>query len=327
MKKLLLVLVVFGVITGCGDDDDGGIPGVQIPPRLLSEVAPENDEEIQEFLQTHFYNYEDFQEPIAPDFDFKIVIDKIEGENADKTPLSQQVVSEVINVSSSQLLGLTEEETDVPHTFYYLVAREGEGIRPTVADSVLMRLEGRLLDGTAFESVTDFSWQLLPTQVRGFYNSVAKVNSGTVSGIVENPDGTTEISNRGIGLMIIPSGLGFFNLPRSEIIPRYAPLIFTFESGLFVENTDSDLDGVPNILEDINENEFFFDDNTDEELELELGFGLQADFQDIDDDGDGVLTRTEISDADGNIITPYPDSNNDGTPDYLDPDIQRDPNG
>ena len=45
------------------------------------------------------------------------------------------------------------------------------------------------------------------------------------------------------------------------------------------------------------------------------------DYLDVDDDGDGVLTRDEITDEDGNIIFPYPDSNGNGTPDYLDPDF------
>ena len=90
---------------------------------------------------------------------------------------------------------------------------------------------------------------------------------------------------------------------------------------------DHDNDGIPSIEEDLNENGFLYDDNTDESLERENRRPLLANLLDTDDDGDGVLTRTEISDADGNIIFPYPDSNNDGTPDYLDPDIQRNPKG
>ena len=113
MKKLLGLLLALGLLSACGNDD--GIVGEVVPPRLLAEVALENDAEIQEFLDTHFYNYEDFQEPIAMDFDFKIRIDTIAGENADKTPLSQQVISQVINVNSFEF-GLSEEENDIPHT-------------------------------------------------------------------------------------------------------------------------------------------------------------------------------------------------------------------
>ena len=37
---------------------------------------------------------------------------------------------------------------------------------------------------------------------------------------------------------------------------------------------------------------------------------------DVDDDGDGILTINEIDKNNDNVID---DSNNDGTPDYLDP--------
>lgn len=317
MKKLLGLLLAMGFFASCGDDD--GLVGEVVPPRLLAEVAPEDDAEILEFLSTHFYNYEDFQEPIAPDFDFKIRIDTIAGENADKTPLSEQVSSEVILVSSSQLPAASEEENDIPHTYYYLAARQGQGPQPTVGDSVLTRIEGRLLDGTAFESFSDFTWQILPGQIRGYADAFTRINSGTAEGIVGNPDGTTDILDSGIGLMILPSGLGFFNAPTSPLIPAYAPLIFTFESGLIIENTDSDRDGIPNILEDLNGNGFLFDDNTDEADERELRVPFAVDFLDIDDDNDGIRTSEEISiDADGNIT--FPDSDGDGIPDYRDPD-------
>jgi len=39
---------------------------------------------------------------------------------------------------------------------------------------------------------------------------------------------------------------------------------------------------------------------------------------DTDDDGDGILTIDEIKDASGNVT--FPDSDNDGVPDYLDED-------
>lgn len=324
MNKLLVVLMVFGVLVSCGDDDGTDI--ITVPPRLLSEVALENDEEIQEFLQTHFYNYEDFQAPPA-DFDFRVRIDTLAGENAGKTPLSQQVVSEVVNVSSSQLIALEEEENNIPHTLYYLEVREGAGGSPTLADSTLIKYEGSLLNGSRFDAISDFIWQELPGFIRGFANGTAQMKSGTIGGLVVNPDGTSRFNDSGIGILFIPSGLAYFNNPPTTAIGAYDSLIFSVEVGLFVENTDSDGDGIPSILEDLNENGFLFDDNTDNDIEIELGLRLGiADFRDTDDDGDGVLTRTEISNADGIIIFPYPDSNSDGTPDYLDADVQRDPN-
>ena len=78
--------------------------------------------------------------------------------------------------------------------------------------------------------------------------------------------------------------------------------------------------------EDLDGDGFLFDDNTDLEGEIERRLRIAfPNFRDPDDDGDGVLTRDEISDENGNIIFPYPDTDNDGTPDYLDSNILREP--
>ena len=74
------------------------------------------------------------------------------------------------------------------------------------------------------------------------------------------------------------------------------------------ENTDHDNDSVPSYLEDVN-GDGVFDDDTDEDNVVNVF--------DNDDDGDDILTIDEyILDNDG-----FPmDSDNDGTPDYLDAD-------
>lgn len=312
------IFVCFLCVTflfSCNNDDNGDI--VSVPPRLLSEVAVENDEEIQEFLRTHFYNYEEFQAP-PPDFDFTIRIDTIAGENSDKTPLIDFMTRDTVKVSSNEFPGL-EEEDDVSHIYYYLAAIEGDGNSPTIGDSTLVKFEGSLLDGTVFDGSTVFGWQYLPATVRGYHNGMAQFNVGDV--IIDNPDGTTDIQGAGIGLIVMPSGLGFFSNPNSLLIPLYAPLVFKVNTGLFVENTDFDNDGIPSILEDVDGDGNLANDNTDVDDEIDRRSTLFPNHLDADDDGDGVSTRSEISDDDGNIIgPPYPDSNNDGTPDYLDPD-------
>jgi hypothetical protein len=65
-------------------------------------------------------------------------------------------------------------------------------------------------------------------------------------------------------------------------------------------------------MEDINQNRRLSDDDTNG--------NRVPNFADTDDDGDGVPTREEINfDEDGSLILPLPDSNGNGTPDYLDP--------
>lgn len=337
MKHGLFVLLVITIgFTSCNNDDDGDL--ISVPPRLLAEVAPEDDEEIREFLETHFYNYEDFMNPSA-NFNFRIKIDTIAGANADKTPLIDFVRQTTINVSSSEH-GLSEEENDIPHTYYYLSARptfeeldalradianetvECENCFPTVADSVFVRYEGKLLNGTSFDSALNNAlWfdlarlQDLRQGFRGFAEGVPNFKTG--DNVIPNPDGTVTVENYGIGMIIFPSGLGAFSQINAEI-PQYSPLLFTID--LYTMNpTDHDGDGIPSIDEDVNGNGYLYDDNTDADDEpLTIAF---ANFQDGDDDGDGVSTRNEITDEDtGEIIFPYPDANDDGIPDYLDPD-------
>ena len=306
-------LLIMTLLWSCGNDDDG-LGGEVVPPRLLSEVAPEDEAEIQEFLETHFYNYEEF-EAMAPGFDYRVRIDTIAGENANKTSLadSDKLMSAIINISSTDF-GLDEGEVDIPHRYYYLLAREGGGVAPTIADSTYVSYEGVNLDGSAFDSALgagrwfDLQGTLtVPGSIRGFKEGISKFKSGT--GVIEMEDGTFMIENFGSGLIIMPSGLAYFN--GTQPGESYAPIIFNINL-LEVETSDHDRDGVPSIEEDRDNDENLFNDDTD-------GDGL-PDYLDVDDDNDGTFTIDEVTDDDGNVILPYPDTDGDGTPDYLDPD-------
>ncbi len=320
VKKIVFLLALVSIGWSCNNDDDNNPDAV--PPLLLSEVAVTDDAAIMEYLETHFYNYEDFESPEG-DFDFKIVIDTIAGANASKIPLSMQVQSATISISSAAQFGLDEEET-VNHKYYYLIARQGVGSSPSVADSTFVRYEGSLLNGTSFDSSlnTPVWFDLSQIQAplggaRGFTEGMVNFNGGGEP--IINPDGTFEVEDYGIGMIIFPSGLGFFNAIRASI-PQYSPLIFTIDLFTF-EQTDHDDDGIPSILEDLDGDGYMYNDNTDEQQEIDNGIIARfPNFLDLDDDGDGIATRDEISDEEGNIIFPYPDTDGDGTPDYLDSD-------
>ncbi len=309
----LVFLVCALVLASCKNDDDGD--GFEtVPPELLSDIAPEDDAKIKEFLSTHFYNYEDFDPATQPaDFDFKIRIDTLAGDNAQKRPLSEDAVPVTLKVSSI-FHGLSAGEEDVPHTLYYIEARAGGGGSPTFADSTLLTYKGALLDGTVFDQSQDFIWHDLYNRVQGFAHGVAQLKAGTPGQVIEHGDGTFSFGDSGIGMFILPSGLAYFNgSGPSGRLPTYSPLIFHIELGTYVEDTDTDNDGVPNVREDVNGNGYLRDDDTDGDL--------QPNYFDVDDDGDGVTTRKEITDDNGEIIFPYPDSNGDGIPDYLDPKV------
>ncbi len=309
MRKVILAMTVFVLLVACKNDD--GPEFDLIPPRLLSEVVAEDQAAIQAYLETHFYNYEDFQSPPA-NFNYAIVLDTIAGINSDKRPLIQDVQSITIEVKSEDF-GLNDKET-VPHTLYYLVARQGMGEQPTQADSTYVKYEGSLLNGTLFDATSDYTWQYLPFFLRGYARGMSQFKVGDA--IVENPDGTTEITNSGVGVMFLPSGLAYYNTANNGI-PAYSPLIFKVNVGLYIPETDYDNDGIPSIQEDIDGNGDVTNDNTDIKEEERLRSPRFANHVDPDDDGDGIPTRDEIIiDAQGNIT--FPDADNDGIPDYLD---------
>jgi len=314
MSKNTLFLCAFVLLTAisCKKNE---IVGVElVPPLNLSEVEPTNAEDISTFLETHFYNYESFQNPPIG-FDFKVRVDTLAGDNANKTPLSQMMQSETIAIDSDYY-GLDTKEV-VNHTYYYLVVREGaSGISPTVADSTLIKYEGSFLNGKSFDASASFLWQYLPFTIRGYQLGVNKLKAGL--NVENHPDGTTTFTDSGIGLFVFPSALGYYN-SSSGVIPAYTPLMFSIELGKFVVDTDYDNDGIPSMLEDLNGDGILGNDNTDADEEASSFQQSLANHADSDDDNDGIPTIEEIViNADGSIT--FPDTDGDGIPDYLDKD-------
>lgn len=276
------------VVLSCKKEDDENVPDV-VPPRDRQEVYAENIFEIEEYLATHFYNYEEFEQnpiysdlsvspyTVTPNDNFGIVFDTIAGENSDKIPLIEQVTSKIVKDIEGNDCKL-----------YYLVVREGLGGDIHPIDQVFANYKGFLGDGTLFDStVSGVPFHL--TSVGNYLGVVDGFREGLIEfkareGYTENNDGTLTNHNHGIGAVFVPSGLGYFAQTQSKI-PAYSNLYFSFRPEkriLF----DHDMDGVFSYLEDINGNGDSFDDDTD-------GDNI-PDFVDVDDDGDGVLTKDEI---------------------------------
>ncbi|MAP79526.1 MAG: hypothetical protein CL526_00415 [Aequorivita sp.] len=298
---VLLFVAIVATVSCEKNNDDGPDP---TPPRDRGEEAIRAQAEIEAFLETHFYNYEDFQ---ADPENFKIKFDTIAGDNASKTPLMQQVdFLEVADV----------EEPSVIYKLYYLKVREGGGEFPHFSDNTFNTYEGRLMNLDLFDSsVIPVKFNLVDAPpargiIRGLQQAIIQFRGA--ANVIENPDGTLTFEDFGIGAVFIPSGLAYYNYPPATGgLNAYDQLIFSFE--LFEsEIADHDGDGIPSYMEDLNGNGILLDDDTD-------GDGT-PNYLDDDDDNDGRLTKFEIEiDADGNIT--FPDTNGNGTPDYLDPTI------
>ena len=297
-----LLVVLIGVTVSCKKDDDA--PPPPPPPRDRGEEAIRAQAEIEDFLDTHFYNYEDFD---ADPNNFKVKFDTIAGDNAEKTPLREQVTFKIIK---------DVYDTDVEYKLYFLKVREGGGDRPHFSDYTTNTYDGRLMNLDLFDSsVIPVRFNLVdskttPGIIRGLQQALIEFK-GAVGDPIINPDGTLSFEDFGIGSVFIPSGLGYYQYPPGNgDLKAYDQLIFSFQ--LFArEIADHDGDGIPSYMEDLNGNQYLFDDDTD-------GDGI-PNYLDDDDDGDGRLTKFEIKIIDG-VIT-FPDTNGNGIPDYLDPTI------
>ena len=134
-------------------------------------------------------------------------------------------------------------------------------------------------------------------------------------------------NNPGIGIMFLPSGLGYYSAAAGSV-PVYSNLIFKFKV-FQAELNDHDFDNVPSHLEDINGDYDLTNDNSDDDT--------FADFVDSDDDNDGTLTIDEDLEPDSDLTVDRDgdgdptndigdgdptndDTDGDGIPNYLDPD-------
>lgn len=288
-KKLFFLLPVFLLFLQCKKEDTTE----PIPIRDYSEQVIVDQDLLETYLKTHTYNYEDFNN----ESDVNIKLDTILDNNSSRVSLFEQASIKTIDVTNA-------EGQITSHNLYYIIAREGSNESPSVADSVYVAYNGILTDGSTFDNSKFPIWIDLANTIEGFREGVSELRTGKFT---ENSNGTIAYTSFGVGLFFIPSGIGYFENINSGI-PEYSPLIFTVKLMTHTD-TDHDNDGIISIFEDIDgDNKPFGDDSDGDNL---------WNMYDVDDDGDGILTVNEIDKNNDSIID---DTNNDGIPDYLDPD-------
>ena len=292
-KFNIYLFLIITLLLSCNKDDDEG----EIEIRDYSEQVFTDEQSIEDYLMSHFYNYEDFNSSNSFEVDIKVKIDTITDAPANKTPLFDQVKIKTVNVSDS-------DGVETPHNLYYIIAREGVVSNPSVVDSVYITYKGMLTDNHVFDERKYPVWLDLANSLQGFREGVSELKSGEFR---QNSNGTIQYSSFGVGLFFLPSGIGYFENTTADI-PEYSPLIFSVS--LMTSNpTDHDNDGILSINEDIDgDGDPFYDDTDNDDL---------WNMYDADDDGDGTLTINELDKNNDQIID---DTDNDGIPDYLDPD-------
>lgn len=298
-KNLLALFLLAITIYSCDDNNFFNDPFADVDHVAL---AVSDNDSIVKFLKGHYY---DSSEDILK-------------------PLTSSATS--LYDDSAKLKTIDITENDIDYKLYVYVTSEGSDPNqkgsPTFVDSVFVKYEGKTFSGTSF-STSNFDqnnriWFNLTSVVRGWSFGFSEIKPGQLK-TEPNGDpfnGPITYLNPGKAYIFIPSGLAY---PSSSIQNRTNTLVddiifFKVELYDFVENTDQDNDGVPSILEDVNENNSVSDDDTDED-------GI-PNFFDTDDDGDGILTKDEDANGDGDPTNDFSDSNNPSLPDYLNPDIR-----
>ncbi|MAV00764.1 MAG: hypothetical protein CMC37_04220 [Flavobacteriaceae bacterium] len=308
-----LFLVLF---YSCPEDPDSGL--VDIPENDRTEQQLIDRDSLLGYFDTHYYNSAYLQN--NPNFTLdEIIISELPEDGNLPDPDQNTMLSD-------DIITLTTTYFDIEYEYYILKISQGASeTSPNFSDRVRVNYEGSLMDGIIFDSSStpvDFD---LTNTIAGWSRVLPEFNNAT--DFIVNDDGTVDYNNPGIGLMFLPSGMGYYSSAAGSV-PVYSNLIFKFKL-LESEENDHDYDNVPSHLEDLNGNLDLTDDNTDDDP--------YADFVDSDDDNDGTLTIDEDLEPDTDLTVDRDgdgdpendigdgdptndDTDGDGIPNYLDTD-------
>ena len=318
MKFKLYILLITILLLGfsCGDDDDDGI--VEVPEADRTEQQVIDNDSLVSFLQSHYVDESLLTNNPTILFD-EIEINQLPEDGELPNPDQNSLLIDMVET-------LTTTYFDVEYEYYILKINQGGSENsPNFSDKVRVSYEGTLMDDTLFDSSStpvDFD---LTSTIAGWGRVLPEYNNA--EDFIVNSDGTVTYNNPGIGIMFLPSGLGYYSAAAGTV-PVYSNLIFKFKV-FQSEVNDHDFDNVPSHLEDLNGDYDLTNDDSDEDT--------FADFIDSDDDNDGTLTIDEDLEPDSDLTVDRDgdgdptndigdgdptndDTDGDGIPNYLDPD-------
>ena len=315
-KPYILLITILLLGFSCGDDDDDGI--VEVPEADRTEQQVIDNDSLVSFLQSHYVDESLLTNNPTILFN-EIEINQLPEDGELPNPDQNSLLIDMVET-------LTTTYFDVEYEYYILKINQGGSENsPNFSDKVRVSYEGTLMDDTVFDSSStpvDFD---LTSTIAGWGRVLPEYNNA--EDFIVNSDGTVTYNNPGIGIMFLPSGLGYYSAAAGTV-PVYSNLIFKFKV-FQSEVNDHDFDNVPSHLEDLNGDYDLTNDDTDDDT--------FADFIDSDDDNDGTLTIDEDLEPDSDLTVDRDgdgdptndigdgdptndDTDGDGIPNYLDPD-------
>lgn len=265
--KALSLLSLIALFSACKSDDDK-----VVPPRDRGVQYATEKVLIEEYLKSHYVT--------------------VNAETFDATFTSIPKGGTQTSIWDQQeypLKSLEVTRDDILYTVYYLSFREGTGKQPTLADNVTVTYRGTNFENKQFDYQPISSTPLvMPQLIKGWWSVLPLFKGGEY---VDVPGEPAEFTNYGAGAMFLPSGLAYFNSSPNTLVSAYSPLVFTFQL-MDVTYTDLDGDGILNRYEvkeglDANGKPYTLETTDTDGDEI-------PDYLDVDDDGDGTLTRDEI---------------------------------
>ncbi|MHC5354930.1 hypothetical protein ACYSNX_12325 [Myroides sp. LJL115] len=307
------------LLTNC-KSDDGGPKGEEVIIREPEEVYKENKASIAEYLANNY---------MIENQDGTISFDSITSPNYRQQPTikndprldSVQLTNDkyIIKTVTSQVynpnygiyenkvtrLEYTKNEDETKYMVYFLVLNEGKGVQPQPIDSVYTRnnifnlknesvtqpLKGRF---TSFpETIVEYQSGFSTPQLTSGERQLLQFTKTAINLELGNDGLTYEEGSAGRIVAFIPSGLYLFNQSNSAKLKGYESAIVD----MTVINTlerDHDLDGIlskyevePSKIGTKLSIEDYFSYSTS-------GYEDTPNFLNLDDDDDGVPTRTEL---------------------------------
>lgn len=284
IKHFIVVAIASIVVYACNSNRNNGFVEFDHSGQALKD-----NDTLVKYLANHYY-----------DTSSETILPLVEGETA---------LIDDVNLTTDDVT-----ENDVDYKLYIYKVREGlpDPVKdyPTPIDSVLTKYEGRRLVSASSEEVFETQrsprWFTLDGVVRGWSYGFTHFKGGKNT----TDNGPITYENGGHGYLFIPSGLAYRNIDNNSI-PANSCLIFEIDLFDIVEHTDHDNDGVPSSLE-------IEDASVEADPRLVNTDGDQfPNYRDEDDDNDGVLTRNEDANGDGDPRNDFSDPNNPTLPDYL----------
>lgn len=292
LLKIIFFTTFFSFLTSCRPDDNTTV----IENRPFPEVYEEDETEIVNYLKTNYIEF---------DADNNATVTKIP-EGGTQTSIWDQYSPDggltfpSITVKNDARVSLATDgrvDDEVDYKLFYIKLNQGGGVTPKSVDSTLVAYRGWNMSNVVFDENQSGTWFSYPnpnSSISGF-RQILKEISTEVSNTV-NPDGSVTRNDFGNIIVFIPSGLAYFSASRTNI-PAYSPIVFQIK--LFsVRERDHDGDKVLSKYEDLNNDNDYFNDDTDGDK--------IPDFLDMDDDADGFLTKREIQINTNGVITYYP---------------------